>query len=83
MAIRTWLREQDRQVKAGRNVGAPLVVRWLSKKAPWQNPTKPKWLHGKRAVAEPAETLDEVELMVRGHDHFDPAVHLLQSTAVS
>jgi DDE superfamily endonuclease len=82
-AVRTWLREHNRQVKAGAKTGVRLVICPLPKKAPWLNPIEPKWLHGKRAVAEPGATLDEIELMARVHEHFDCAAHALLSTGVS
>lgn len=82
-AVRTWLREHNRQVKAGEKTGVRLVLCALPKKSPWLNPIEPKWLHGKRAVAEPGATLDEIELMARVHAYFDCPAHPLLSTAVS
>jgi len=86
-AVRSWLREHNRQVKAGEKMGVRVVVCALPKKAPWLNPIEPKWPGtlwvGKRAVAEPDAVLDEVELMARVHEHFDCPAHPLLSTAVS
>lgn len=81
--VRTWLKEHNRQVKAGEKQGVRLVVCWLPKRSPWLNPIEPKWLHGKRAVADPHETLEEVELMARVLEHFDCPVYPLLSTKVS
>ena len=39
-------------------------------KAPWLNPIEPKWLHGKRAIAEPARKLAAEEIRQRVHDHY-------------
>ena len=81
--VRTWLREHNRQVKRGEKEGVRLVSCFLPTKSPWLNPIEPKWLHGKRAVAEPGQVLDEVELMARVYEHFHcPAAPLL-STNVS
>ena len=80
-AVRTWLREHNRQVKRDEKEGVRLGVCYLPSKSPWLNPTEPKWLHGKRAVAEPDSVLDEVELMARVYEHFDcPAAPLLSTT---
>jgi DDE superfamily endonuclease len=79
--VRAWLREHNRQVKRGEKEGVRLVVCFLPSKSPWLNPIEPKWLHGKRAVAEPDAVLDEVELMARVYEHFDcPATPLLSTT---
>jgi hypothetical protein len=49
----TWLWEHNREVKRGEQEGVRIVVCWLPKRSPWLNPIGPKWLHGKRAMAEP------------------------------
>ena len=82
-AVRTWLREHNRQVKAGKKAGVRLVVCPLPTKSPWLNPIEPKWLHGKRNVAEPGQTLEAVELMARVYEHFDCPAHPPLSTSVS
>lgn len=81
--VRGWLREHNQAVKRGEKQGVRIIVCWLPKKSPWLNPIEPKWLHGKRSVAEPGTTLDEVELMARVHEHFDCPPHPLLSTTVS
>lgn len=79
--IRAWLREHNRQVKRDEKQGVYLVVCYLPTKSPWLNPIEPKWLHGKRAVSDPDEVLDEVELMARVYEHFDcPATPMLSTT---
>jgi transposase len=59
--VRTWLRQHNRQVKrCGR--GVRLIACYLPTKSPWLNPIEPKWLHGKRRVAEPTRLLSAQEL---------------------
>jgi hypothetical protein len=59
--VRTWLRQHNRQVKQSGH-GVRLVVCYLPTKSPWLNPIAPKWLHGKKRVAEPARLLSAQEL---------------------
>ena len=62
--VRTWIRDDNRQVKAtGR--GVRLLVCPLPVKSPWLNPVEPKWVHGKRAVVEPDRLLPISELEER------------------
>jgi DDE superfamily endonuclease len=63
-AVKDWIREQNRQVKReGR--GVRIIACQLPVKAPWLNPIEPYWVHGKRAVAEPARLLSATELEER------------------
>ncbi len=63
-AVRDWLREHNRQVRrTGR--GVRIVVCPLPSKSPWLNPIEPKWVHGKRRVAEPDRILEAHELAER------------------
>ena len=39
-------------------------------KAPWLNPIEPKWLHGKRAIVEPARKLAADEVKARVLDYY-------------
>lgn len=68
-AVRHWLREHNQRVKREgqgiRIVNCPLPV-----KSPWLNPLEAHWVHGKRAVVEPARLLTAAELMERVHTHF-------------
>jgi transposase len=60
-SVRAWVRQHNRQVKqAGQ--GVRLVVCYLPTKSPWLNPIEPKWLAGKKRVAEPARLLSAQEL---------------------
>jgi hypothetical protein len=60
-AVKTWIREHNRQVKQEVR-GVRLIACQLPVKAPWLNPIEPKWVHGKRAVVEPARLLSAAEL---------------------
>lgn len=63
-AVRGWIREHNRQVKQ-KGEGVRLITCQLPVKAPWLNPIEPKWVHGKRAIVEPARLLSAVELEER------------------
>jgi len=74
-AVRTWIRKHNRQVKRA-GEGVRILVCLLPIKSPWLNPIEPKWMHGKRRVAEPGRTLSAQELADRvcaafGCDHED------------
>ena len=58
-----WIKAHNRHVKKGG--GCRLVVCSLPSKGPWLNPIAPKWMHGKKAVAEPERVLSASELMER------------------
>lgn len=62
-AVRDWIRAYNRQAK--QEGLCRLIVCRLPSKSPWLNPIEPKWMHGKRAVAEPARLLPMPELMQR------------------
>jgi hypothetical protein len=61
---RRWLRLHNRQVKQS-GQGTRLIVSFLPVKSPWLNPIEPKWLHGKKRVAEPDRLLTAAELVER------------------
>jgi transposase len=71
-AVRSWIREHNRQVKAT-GQGVRILVCPLPIKSPWLNPIEPKWLHGKRRVVEPERTLSAQELAQRVCTTFDCA----------
>jgi len=62
--VRTWIRTHNRQVKQAGS-GVRILVCFLPSKSPWLNPIEPKWVHGKRAVAEPKRVLAAQELAGR------------------
>ena len=68
-AVRAWIRDHNRQVKAAR-AGCRLLVCRLPSKSPWLNPIEPRWAHGKRAVVEPDRKLGSLELQQRLCDHY-------------
>ena len=67
--VRGWLRAHNQRVKAG-EPGCRLLVCRLPSKSPWLNPIEPKWVHGKRAVVEPARKLTGAELKQRLCGHY-------------
>ncbi len=81
-AVKGWIEEHNRQVKReGR--GVRIIACQLPVKAPWLNPIEPYWVHGKRAVVEPARLLSATELEERICAHFrcHPADHLITQQA--
>ena len=67
--VRSWIGRHNREVKA-RGTGVRLVTCLLPSKSPWLNPIEPKWVHGKRAVLEPARVLSEQELVERVYAYY-------------
>jgi transposase len=68
-AVRAWVRDHNRRVKAT-GTGCRLLVCRLPSKSPWLNPIEPRWAHGKRAVVEPDRKLTGDELARRLCDHY-------------
>ena len=68
-AVRHWIRHHNQQVKRGAT-GVRIVVCHLPSKSPWLNPIEPKWVHGKRAVAEPDRLLSAAELEARVYAYY-------------
>ncbi|MGH2371506.1 MAG: transposase, partial [Chloroflexota bacterium] len=68
-AVRTWLQEHNRQVKA-RGEGVRILSCFLPSKSPWLNPIEPKWTHGTRTVLDPERLLAAHELADRVCDYF-------------
>jgi hypothetical protein len=62
-AVQTWIKAHDQRVKhAG---GCRLVMCQLPSKSFWLNRIEPKWVHGKRAIAEPTRKLTGAETRPR------------------
>ena len=61
--VRNWLKAHNRRVK--KEGGCRLIVCFLPSKSPWLNAIEPKWVHGKRAIAEPQRLLSAAELRER------------------
>ena len=62
--VRRWIQAHNRRVKQS-GQGVRILACQLPVKAPWLNPIEPKWVHGKRAVAEPARLLTAAEVEER------------------
>jgi hypothetical protein len=77
-AVKGWIRTHNRQVKQEGH-GARILACQLPIRTPWLNPIKPKWVHGKRAVVEPARLLTAAELEARVCAYFrcHPQEHLI------
>ena len=67
--VRGWIREHNRGVKQ-QTQGVRIVSCFLPIKSPWLNPIEPRWIHGKRKVAEPDRLLTAQELRDRVYVHF-------------
>ena len=67
--VRTWIRAHNQQVKRT-GQGVRILACFLPRKSPWLNPIEPKWLHGKRAIVEPARILSAAEVAERVCTHF-------------
>jgi transposase len=77
--VRRWVRQHNHQVKQAGH-GVRRITCYLPIKSPWLNPMEPKWLAGKKRVAEPARLLSPSELEERVCAAFgcDREPHLLQ-----
>lgn len=62
--VKDWIQGHNRQVKQT-GQGVRIFVCPLPTKSPWLNPIEPKWVHGKRRIAEPNRTLPPLELEER------------------
>jgi hypothetical protein len=80
-AVRVWLKAHTRRVK--RAGGWRVVVcRWPTKR-PWLNRIEPKWVHGKRAIAEPERKLsvEELEYRICAYYECERLAHIAQQVA--
>ncbi|HEX6108279.1 MAG TPA: hypothetical protein VFZ02_02615 [Ktedonobacteraceae bacterium] len=50
--------------------GVRIIRGFLPTRSPWLNHIEPKWVHGKRAIVEPARLLTATELQQRVCDYF-------------
>jgi hypothetical protein len=66
--VKTWLcahnQTTPQEARTGK-AGVRLISCWLPTKSPWLNRIEPKWVHGKRAIVEPARLLAAQELRKR------------------
>jgi hypothetical protein len=86
--VRNWIRAHNRQVLCGRREGkekegVQIIPCFLPTKSPWLNNIEPKWVHGKRAVAESGSILPAQQLALRICDYFgsDHHEHLKQNVS--
>jgi hypothetical protein len=82
--VRDWIRLHNRIVKQS-GQGVRIVACLLPSKSPWLNPIEPKWVHGKRAVSEPARMLsaDELEARVYAYYGCTSEAHLVMPEKVA
>ncbi len=82
-AVRAWIKAHNRRAQARK--GCRLLVCGLPRKSPWLNPIEPKWVHGKRAISEPARllTADELEKRVCSYYGCDRETHLTMPEKVA
>jgi transposase len=76
--VRAWIKTHNTRVK--REGGCRLVVCRLPSKSPWLNAIEPKWVHGKKAIAEPDRKLSAAETQERVYAYYrcEPEPPLLQ-----
>jgi DDE superfamily endonuclease len=71
--VKTWIGQHNRSALQARREGKPgvhIIPCWLPTKSPWLNRIEPHWVHGKKAVMEPARLLTAQEVMQRVCDYF-------------
>ena len=84
--VRSWLQQHNRRVLADQREGkrgVRIIPCWLPVKRPWLNRIEPHWVHGKRAIVEPARLLTAQEVESRVCDYFGCHLvdHLAQQVA--
>lgn len=80
--VTSWIREHNQHVKRT-GCGVRILAFRLPTKSPWLNPIEPKWVHGKRAIVEPARllTAEEVEERVCAYFGCHAQEHLIAQPA--
>jgi hypothetical protein len=68
--VRAWIRRHNAHIKQ-HGQGVRILSCFLPVKSPWLNPSEPKWVHGKRAIVEPARLLSAQEVADRVCAYFD------------
>ena len=84
--VRTWIQQHNQaalQSQREGKQGIQAISCWLPTKSPWLNRIEPHWVHGKRAIVEPARLLTAHEVESRVCDYFGcPLVdHLAQKVS--
>ncbi len=67
--VRAWIERHNRRARRAGG-GCRIRVCGLPVKAPWLNRIEPKWVHGKRAIAEPDRKLSADEVRQRAGDYY-------------
>jgi transposase len=71
--VKSWLHEHNhtllQDVQTDKD-GVRIIPCWLPTQSPWLNRIEPKWVHGKRAIVEPARHLTANEVEQRVCDYF-------------
>lgn len=70
--VRQWIKSHNRKVKAAS--GCRVLACRLPSKSPWLNNIEPKWVHGKRKIAEPNRRLSAQETKERLCDYYQCAL---------
>src|SRR5512135_110871 len=71
--VRTWIQQHNQaalQARREGKAGIQVIPCWLPTKSPWLNRIEPHWVHGKRAIVEPARLLTAREVIQRVCDYF-------------
>lgn len=66
--VRAWIKAHNRQAR--REGGVRILACYLPVKSPWLNAIEPKWVHGKKAIAEPERKLTAQEVQDRVHRYY-------------
>ena len=66
--VKEWIASHNGRVAV--EGGCRIEVCGLPVKAPWLNAIEPKWMHAKKAIAEPTRTLSAEELRRRVQDYY-------------
>src|SRR5262249_48376939 len=56
--------------QAKREGGVRILACYLPVKSPWLNAIEPKWVHGKKGIAEPQRKLTAQEVKDRVHSYY-------------
>ena len=62
--VRAWIRVHNRTVKQ-QEQGVRILSCYRPVTSPWLHPIEPTWVHGKRAMVEPARLLSAQEVADR------------------
>jgi transposase len=66
--VRAWIGAHNRRAKD--QGGVRILPCFLPSKSPWLNAIEPKWVHGKKAIAQPERTLTAQETKERIYDYY-------------